>query len=70
MLVAGDTLAQPAPSGSTGTPGLCQGRLPPTPASPGRAALSSTLPAATGQAVKVSHLHSNYTAPHGALDDA
>jgi hypothetical protein len=53
-------LAGPAPSGSTETSRLCQGRLPPSPAPPGSGCPQLHPPAATGKAAKVSHLHSNH----------
>jgi hypothetical protein len=40
-------------------PGFVRGRLPPSPAPPGSGCPQLHLPGATGQAVKVSHLHSN-----------
>jgi hypothetical protein len=52
------TLAGPAPSGSTDTSRLCQGRLPPSPAPPGSGCPQLRSPAATGTTVEVSHLHS------------
>jgi site-specific DNA recombinase len=52
-------LARPAPSGSAGTSQLCRGRLPPSPAPPRSGCPQLRLPAATGQAMKVFHLHSN-----------
>ena len=54
------TLAGPAPSGGAGTSRRCQGCSHPPRHLPDRAALSFTVPAATGPAAKVSHLHSNH----------
>ena len=54
------TLAEPAPSGDTGTSRRCQGCSHPSRHLPDQAALSFTVPAATGPAVKVSHPHSNH----------
>ena len=54
------TLAGPAPSGDADTSRRCQGCSHPSRQLPGQAALSFTVPAATGPAAKVSHLHSNH----------
>ena len=54
------TLAEPTPSGSTGTSRLCRGCSHPPRHLPDQAAPSFTVPAATGPAAKVSHLHSNH----------
>jgi len=54
------TLAEPAPSGDPGTSRRCQGCSHPPRHLPDQAALSFTVPAATGPAVKVSHPHSNH----------
>ena len=61
------TLAEPAPSGDTGTSRRCQGCSHPPRHLPDQAALSFTVPAATGPAVTVSHPHSNHQclAAHG-----
>ena len=60
-------LAGPVPSGSTCTTRHGQGRLPPSPAPPRPGCPQLRLPAATRQAVKVSHLHLNQQRLHGAL---
>jgi hypothetical protein len=52
------TLATPAPSGSTGTPWLRQGRLPPTPAPPGARLPSASQSCCDRTTVQVSHLNS------------
>ena len=54
------TLAEPAPPGSTGASRLRRGCSHPLRHLPGRAAPSFTVPAATGPAAKVSHLHSKH----------
>jgi hypothetical protein len=61
------TLAEPAPSGDPGTSRRCQGCSHPPRHLPDQAALSFTVPAATGPAVKDSHPHSNHQrlAAHG-----
>ena len=66
------TLAEPAPSGDPGTSRRCQGCSHPPRHLPDQAALSFTVPAATGPAVKVSHPHSNHQclAAHVAPDRA
>ena len=66
------TLAGPAPSGDADTSRRCQGCSHPPRHLPGRAALSFTVPAATGPAAKVSHLHSNHQrlAAHTSSDTA
>src|ERR671919_2877143 len=52
------TLATPASSGSTDTPWLCRGRLPPIPAPPKTGCPQLQPPRCDGTAAKVSHLHS------------
>ena len=66
------TLAGPAPSGDADTSRRCQGCSHPPRHLPGRAALSFTVPAATGPAAKVSHLRSNHQrlAAHADSDKA
>lgn len=54
------SLAGPAPSGSADTSRLCQGRLPPSPASPGSGCPQLHHPATTGQLTKVSHLRTDH----------
>jgi hypothetical protein len=54
------TLAEPTPSGDPGVSRRCQGCSHPPRHPPDQAALSFAAPAATGPAVKVSHLHSNH----------
>ena len=54
------TPAEPAPSGSAGTSRRCRGCSYPPRHLPDQAAPSFTVPAATGPAAKVSHLHSNH----------
>ena len=61
-------LAGPGPSGGTGPSRRCRGCFPPSPVSPGSGCPQLHRPAATGPAEKVSHLPSNQTAPHGALN--
>ncbi len=63
------TLAGPTPSGDPDAPRRCQGCSHPSRHLPRPAALSFTVPAATGPAAKVSHLHSNHqrlVAPAGS----
>jgi hypothetical protein len=66
------TLAEPAPSGDPGTSRRCQGCSHPPRHLPDQAALSFTVPAATGPAVTVSHPHSNHQclAAHAGSDTA
>jgi hypothetical protein len=54
------TLAEPTPPGSIGASRLCRGCSHPSRQLPGPAAPSFTVPAATGPAAKVSHLHSKH----------
>jgi hypothetical protein len=54
------TLAEPTPSGSAGASRLCRGCSHRSRHLPGPAAPSFTVPAATGPAAKVSHLHSKH----------
>jgi len=54
------TLAEPTPSGSPGASRLCRGCSHRSQHLPGSAAPSFTVPAATGPAAKVSHLHSKH----------
>jgi hypothetical protein len=64
------TFAEPAPSGDPGTSRRCQGCSHPPRHLPGQAALSFTVPAATGPAVTVSHPHANHQrlAAHAGSD--
>ena len=64
------TLAGPAPSGDADTSRRCQGCSHPPRHLPDQAALSFTVPAATGPAAKVSHLRSNHQrlAAHAGSD--
>jgi hypothetical protein len=52
------SLARPAPSGSTDTPRLCQGRLPPSPVPPRSGCPQLRSPCCDRETVQVSHLHS------------
>ena len=59
------SLAEPAPSGSTGASRRCRGRLPPSPASPGSGCPQLHRPAATGRRWR-SLTPTRFLAPRGA----